>query len=203
MIRTVLATLALALSPALAAAQETPAAAGLPDAPGAMAAPDPARLEAMRAAREQVASMHKQARLQMLAALTPQHRAQLATVIGQFAVSANPDPAALAKTIDAMLSRNEAQGVVDIAASERVNERGVMEAVRSQMEASLTPDQRTAMAAREEKMAARRAEHVAPAPDPGRELARELASAALGWGGRGERGSGPVGDLEGPPGPPR
>jgi len=131
----------------------------------------------MRQAREQSAAMHRQARLQMLGSISAQHRSQLATLVGQYAVSANPDREVLARQIDTLLSRNEAQSVVNVAATERTNGRAMMEAMHQRIEASLPADRRAAMDAREEKMAAARAGRTMPAPDPGRELLRALGVA--------------------------
>jgi hypothetical protein len=186
MIRIGLMALAFVLAPTLGAAQDAPAGMppAVPDAAsgsGAPPAPNPARMAAMRAVREQMETLHKQTRLAMLASLTPQHRQQLATLIGQFAISANPDRQALERSVDALLTRNEAQSIVNLAASERTNSRSLMEAARAQMEASMTADERARMQARDAQMASRgpRAMGMASArtPDPGAELLRTIVAA--------------------------
>ncbi len=143
----------------------------------------------MRATREQMRQLREQTRTQMLAGLTAQHRAQLATLVGQFAIAPNPDPHALEKQIDALLSRGEAQNIVNLATAERTNSRNLMDAARAQYEASLTPDQLAKLKEREQKMEAFRAEHehTASAPDPGRELLHEMIA---------------IGGEHGPPGGP-
>ncbi len=141
-----------------------------------MAPPNAQMESAMRATHEQMHQLREQTRTQMLAGLTSQHRAQLATLIGQFAIAPNPDPHALEKQIDALLSRGEAQNIVNLASTERTNSRNLMEAARTQFEASLTPDQLAKFKEREQKMDAMRAEHehTASTPDPGRELLHEM-----------------------------
>jgi Spy/CpxP family protein refolding chaperone len=187
--RIALVALAFALAPVSAFADDTPPAGPPPaDGPGAMGAPSPERIAAMRQTREQLRLLHNQTRTQVIASLTPQHRAQLATLIGQFAVTPNADRRALVRSIDAILSRNEAQSVVNLVSSERANARSVMEAERAQFESTLSADQRAAMAARSQRMESMRAETThAPRPiDAGRELLRSLV-------GEDEREGGPGG----------
>jgi hypothetical protein len=175
--RIALVALALALAPVAGFADDAPPAGPPPpDGPGAMGAPSPERMAAMRQTREQLRSLHNQTRTQLIASLTPQHRAQLATLIGQFAVTPNADRAALVRSVDAILSRNEAQSVVNLVSSERTSARGVMEAARARFESTLGADQRSAMDARTQRMEAMRAEtaHAPRAVDAGRELLRSL-----------------------------
>jgi hypothetical protein len=166
------AALALALAPAAAFAQSTPPP-GQPPVPGAPA-PNPARFAAMQQLRQTMLALRRQSRVQMLASLTPQHRAQLATLIGAYAVSPTPDPAGLARQIDGLLSKNELQSVINVAASERASARGVMVAARAQMESTLSADEKAAIDAREQQRASRHAGHQRPPQDPGRELLHTL-----------------------------
>jgi hypothetical protein len=68
--------------------------------------------QALQSFMEQAQKLHEQARAQMLAALTPEHKQLLATIAGQLAVSPNPDPSAAAEKLDAALSPQEKQGIL-------------------------------------------------------------------------------------------
>jgi hypothetical protein len=125
--------LLLALSPAAALAQTAAPDTALPPHPSFAA------MEQMHAQMEQ---LHQQARLQMLAALTPAHRALLASVVGQLAIAPNPDRAAAARTLDSALTQNEGRTILSVVANERTASHNMMEAARQQFEASLTADQR-------------------------------------------------------------
>jgi hypothetical protein len=183
-----LAALALALTPGAVFAQTTAAAA--PPAPAAAAAddqgpprPTAAQMSAMRVSFEALKAIRAQARVAMLGSLSAQHRAALATIIGQLAISAAPDPAAAERQIDALLSRGEAQNILNVAAAERTSERSAMEAARAQFEASLSADQKAKFAERDQRMTAERAAHTPPAPDAGRELLHTLVQTGREHGG--------------------
>jgi hypothetical protein len=187
--RIALVALAFVLAPVIGSAQQDAPPPGPPPDGAAMSAPDPQRMAAMRQVRAQMMQLRTQTRTQMLAALTPQHRTAIANLVGEAAVSPNPDPRVVAQRIDALLTRSEAQNVVNLAASERVNARNMMESARAQFVASLTPDEQAKMKAREAAMAARpRPQREQRTPDPGRELLRTM----LGFGG-GEMHGGPRG----------
>lgn len=79
--------------PAVAFAQQAP-----PQGP--MGMPNSAAWKQMRA-------IHEQFRSQVLGAITPAHRALLAQVVGNLAVSTNPDRRAAAQQLDAALSPAE------------------------------------------------------------------------------------------------
>jgi hypothetical protein len=193
--RIALVALAFVLAPVIGSAQQDAPPAGPPPDGAAMSAPNPQRMAAMRQVREQMMQLRTQTRTQMLAALTPQHRTAIANWVGEAAVSPNPDPRVVAQRIDALLTRSEAQNVVNLASSERVNARNMMESARAQYVASLTPDEQAKMKEREAAMAARpRPQREQRTPDPGRELLRTM----LGFGG-GEMHGGPRGF--GGPGP--
>jgi hypothetical protein len=192
--RIALVALAFVLAPVIGSAQQDAPPPGPPDG-AAMSAPNPQRVAAMRQVREQMMQLRTQTRTQMLAALTPQHRTAIANLLGEAAVSANPDPRVVSQRIDALLTRSEAQNVVNLAASERVNARNMMESARAQYVASLSPDEQAKMKEREAAMAARpRRQRDQRTPDPGRELLRTM----LGFGG-GDMHGGPRGF--GGPGP--
>jgi hypothetical protein len=133
--------LILALSPAAALAQTTAPDTALPPHPSFAA------MEQMHAQMEQ---LHQQARLQILAALTPAHRALLASVVGQLAIAPNPDRAGAARTLDAALTQTEGRTILSVVANERTQSHSMMEAARQQFEASLTADQRAQMQTRME-----------------------------------------------------
>jgi hypothetical protein len=204
--RIALVALAFVLAPVVGAAQQDAPPPGPPPDGAPMAAPNPQRMEAMRQVRRQMMQLRTQTRTQMLAALTPQHRTAIASVLGEAAVSPNPDPRVVAQRIDALLTRSEAQNVVNVAASERANARNIVESARAQYVASLTPDEQAQMKQREAAMAARAQSRREPrTPDPGRELMRTI----LGFGGdemhggpRGFGGPGPA-EAPGPIGEPR
>ena len=173
--RIAVAVLAFALTPLAALAQDAPPP-GPPPGPDAMGTPNPAMMSAMRATHEQMRQLHLQTRTAMLAGLTQQHRAAIASLVGQYAISPNPDPRVLEKQFDALLTRGESQNVINLAGSERTNERGMMQSARAQFESTMTPDQLSKMRERDQKMESMRAEHqqTMRTPDPGRELLHEL-----------------------------
>jgi len=161
-----LLTLAFLLAPVAGFAEDAP-----PPGPPAVAedgGPNPQRFAAMRQEREQMEQLHTQARAQMLAALTPAHRAMLANVIGQLAISASPNPRAAALQIDAALSTGEKNSVLNVETQLHTQMRAMMEARRAQMEAAMTPEQKADM---QQRMANRPARpHVAHTPDAGMAL---------------------------------
>ncbi len=138
---------ALLMAPALAGAQEAP----MPP-PGAAA---PANMPN----RAAFAQLHQQARSQMLAALTPQHRALLGSIVGQLATSNAPDVQGAIRQLDAALSPREAQTILSAEASMRAR-------MQAAMNASSAPSQSGGPAPRTHT------------PD----AARSLLHAALGFG---------------------
>jgi hypothetical protein len=95
--------LALSLSPVAAIAQSVQ-----PDAPPAMSDQQrQAMFNTFRTIHTQEETLHKTFRAQALASLTPIHRQAVAGLIGQLAISANPDKSVTAKQIDALLSGAE------------------------------------------------------------------------------------------------
>jgi Spy/CpxP family protein refolding chaperone len=137
-------------------------------------------MAAMQQSHAQMKQIHEQARLQMLSALSPAHRALLANVVGQLAISPNPDRAAAAAALDRALTQTEGRTILAAEANERTQTQALMEAQRAQFEASLTPAQRAAMserfAGRPHVLGAQRVETA----DPG----RTLLDLALGHGER-------------------
>ncbi len=96
-----LAVLVAALFSAPAMAQQAPAPQGPPPTPNAQ------MHQHFEAMHKQMEQLHRDARSQMLAALSPANRTLLATLAGQLAVAANPDYDAAAKKLDAALSASE------------------------------------------------------------------------------------------------
>lgn len=113
------------LSPAVALADEPNEAAEAPHA--AM----------FQQLHQKMAQIHTQARTQILASLTPAHKAAFANIVGQLAISANPDPAAAARQLDAMLSPGEKQAILRAHDAARTQARSLMEAAHQQMSSSM------------------------------------------------------------------
>lgn len=144
----------------------------------------------MRATHAEFERIHRQARAQMLGALTPQHRTQLGTIVGAFATEATPDVAVTAKQIDAILSEREARAILQTETAARASEKSLMEAQRTAFEATLSPDDRARMAAHEQAVKDGRATH--PMREPSSDPGLVLLHATLALGGH-----------DGPPGGPR
>lgn len=75
----------------------------------------------------QMQQIHNAERAQILAALTPAHKALVASVIGQLAISATPDYEAAAKRLDAALSGAERQGILNAAQTARTRSMAIMQ----------------------------------------------------------------------------
>ncbi|MGA8534120.1 MAG: hypothetical protein WB615_08435, partial [Candidatus Tumulicola sp.] len=101
--------LALIALPATAFAQVNPTASAPP-----RLTPEQRQAisKTMQTFREKELQMHQQLRSQILGALSPDHRTAVAGVIGEMVISDNPDPAAAAKRIDAVLSPGEQQKIL-------------------------------------------------------------------------------------------
>ena len=123
------------LSPALALADQPNAAPPGMEKHAAIFEQTHAKMEAL----------HRQARVQILATLSPAHKALLAQVVGELAVSANPDPAAAARRLNAALSPGESQAIMRTANAVHTQMRSIMEAARAEAERSLPPDESTEM----------------------------------------------------------
>jgi hypothetical protein len=68
---------------------------------------------AMRANFQQIRTLAKQYRTQVLGALTPAHKQLYASVVGNLAIAASPDPRAAAEKLDAALSTGEKTAIVN------------------------------------------------------------------------------------------
>ena len=101
--------LALSILPVAALAQGAPP----PDAPPAMTDQQrQAMFTEFKAIHTQEAALHKQLRAQVLNSITPIHRQTVANLIGQLAVSANPDKSVTARQIDVLLSGAERNAIL-------------------------------------------------------------------------------------------
>ena len=122
----------LAAIPAFVLAQGAspmpPAASGTP-----WPRPD---FQVIRQSMQQQEAMHKQFRAKVLGVLTPAHRNQLASVIGQLAIAASPDPRGAIKKIDAFLSSGEKQAILNAAQTFMTQERAQREAMMAKFRAA-------------------------------------------------------------------
>ncbi len=80
---------------------------------------------AMRASMQQQETLHKQFRAKVLGAITQAHRNLLASLAGQLAISASPDPQAAIKKLDAALSSGEKQAIINAAQSFMTQQRAL------------------------------------------------------------------------------
>ncbi|MGH7737964.1 MAG: hypothetical protein ACREMP_08900 [Candidatus Tyrphobacter sp.] len=129
----------LLLLPAVAAAQTPPPR--VPAVP-AMQSPSPQMRadmqrfrDEMRAQMASLRRLHDATRAKMLAALSPAHRAAVARIVGDLAVSPSPDPRSAARQIDALLSSAERSAILADSRSEMTKMRALMERMRSRMHA--------------------------------------------------------------------
>ena len=154
--------LAVCIAPSAAAAQMTtpPPAPAMSPAPAYSPMPRVRRgqspymmqmerhamMATMMATRQQLAALHKQTRTNALAALTPAHRNAVANIIGQLAMSANPDPKAAVAKIDATLSGSEKSAILKIVADAHSKGRAIMQKAHAQIESTLPADERARIA---------------------------------------------------------
>ena len=103
--------LALSILPVAAIAQSAPTVTS--DAPPAMTDQQrQAMVKEFKAVHDQAEVLHKQYRAQVLNSITPIHRQTVANLIGQLAISANPDKSVTAKQIDVLLSGAERNAIL-------------------------------------------------------------------------------------------
>lgn len=155
----VLPTLALALIPAVAGAQPMAPNAG----PPALSQQQQAQLSQLRA---QVKQNHVELRSRIIASLTPAQRTQFANIVGQLALTPNPDPRAAVQAVDNILTPAEKQSVLALASSERSSTKSIEQQERSVFESAMTPDQKAAMAQRKAAWQAKRAAFEQSHPRP-------------------------------------
>jgi hypothetical protein len=156
----------------------------------------------MEQTRTQMQQIHAQARTQMLASLSPAHRTAVANVIGQMAISPNPNPALAARQIDAVLTQAEGQSILRTHQAAKAQMQTLHSQMRAQFESSLTPDQRAQMEAHRAQFAQEHPGAMNARPsstDPGSILLRALGPEHGGMHG----GPGGPGGPAGMGGPPR
>jgi hypothetical protein len=109
--------------------------------------------------------------------LTPAHRTAVANIVGQLALTVNPNPRAATQALDAVLAPGEKQSILNIAAAERANTQTLRQQQKVVFEANLTPAERAHAAQREAQRQAYRQSHPRPAhvPDPGAIVLRTLS----------------------------
>jgi Spy/CpxP family protein refolding chaperone len=156
-------SVAFLLAAPFAAAAQTPTP--VPSSPVTAPAPPgppaphmhrfPMDLQTMRKFHDQASALRTKSRAQILDALSPAHRQYVATLIGQLAVSENPDPKAAAARIDAMLSSAERNNVLAADQSYRTQMRALITQMRTQMMSQLTTDERAHMTTGMSQMMAR------------------------------------------------
>lgn len=95
-----------------------------------------AAFAAMEQAHAKVGQLHSQARLAVLNALNSSQRTLLAQVVGQLAISSNPDINAAARTIDNSLNQAQGRTIVNISSSLDTQSRQIMDAAHQQMMAA-------------------------------------------------------------------
>lgn len=127
-IKAAIVAVALSTLPCIALADQTGYASPSPQMRDAFSA--------MQQAHAKTDQLRAQARLAALNALTPAHRTLLAQVVGQLAVSSNPDVPRAASSIDTALSPNEQRSIQNISSSLESQSRQIMEAARQQMTAA-------------------------------------------------------------------
>jgi hypothetical protein len=120
--RTSALALAFALVPVLASAQQSPS--GAPPTPSAE----------MRSLMKQAREAGERFRTQVLNAISPEHRAAIAGIIGQLAVAASPDPRAAAAQIDRTLSPSEKQQIMASLSSLENQMKALHQQMMSQMQ---------------------------------------------------------------------
>jgi hypothetical protein len=125
-------TAALSLVPAMVLAGEPNPPAAPPAPP--TAAQRQALMQTFETFHKQMEQLYQQMRAQMLSSLTPAHRQAVGNLIGAMATSANPDPAATAKQVDAILSQSEQQRIVATAASFGNQFKTLHEQMRAQLQ---------------------------------------------------------------------
>jgi hypothetical protein len=128
--RNVIVALALALTliPVSALAQTTPTG---------VRSITPAQRQAMfqqfQAFHEREEQLHQQFRAQILGSLSADQRNNAANVIGQLAISTNPDPKAAAAQLDSMLSQGQKQQILSAHNTFRAQSKAIHEQMFRQM----------------------------------------------------------------------
>jgi hypothetical protein len=82
--------------------------------------------------REQ--QLQQQFRSQILSAISSEHRTAVANLIGQLAISSNPDPRAAEQQIDSLLSQSEQQAILSAHNSFRQQSKALHDQLRRQLQ---------------------------------------------------------------------
>lgn len=123
--------LALSILPVAALADD-------PNPPGPpTAAQRQAMFKTLQTFHDHEGQLMRQLRTQVLSALTRAHRNGVASLIGQLAISSNPDPRAAAHQLDSMLSQSEQQAILSAHSSFREQSRTLQDQLRSQMQSQM------------------------------------------------------------------
>lgn len=94
---------------------------------------------------QQMEQLMSQTRSRVLGSITPAHRQLLAQVVGNLAISPNPDWDAAAKQLNAALSSGEAQAVLSTHQAAMQQMMSLMQSTHQRMESVLTAQQRSQM----------------------------------------------------------
>jgi hypothetical protein len=124
--------LALSVLPTAALADNTTPSGAPPSPPSA--AQRQAMFKTMQAFGQQERSLRQATRLRVLESLSALHRTAIANLIGQLAISTNPDPKVTAKQIDALLSPAEQQRIVALHADFRAQSEKLRQELRAQLQ---------------------------------------------------------------------
>lgn len=132
--------LAQSAPPPAPPAQPAPAASVNPGGPMQWSPEMRAHMEQMRtqmrAHMEEFRSLREQTRTRMLDSLSASHRLAVAHILGELAVSPNPDRRTAARQIDAILSPSERTAILAAHESAMQRMRGLMEQFRAQMQSA-------------------------------------------------------------------
>lgn len=142
--------LALGFLPIAASAQTmpppAPAETAAPAAPPAMNPGGPMHLTPaqrremmtnLRRFREQAERIRRTTRARMLAALSAAHRALLARLVGDLAVSSSPNPRAVAHELDAALYASERSAILAASRAQMAQMRALGDEMRAQVESTM------------------------------------------------------------------
>lgn len=127
--------LALSLLPVAALADDTVPSGPPPSPP--TAAQRQAIMKTFESFAQQEHQLREQLRAQVLASLTPAHKAAVANLIGQLAISPNPDPAVTAKQLDVLLSAGEQQHILALHSSFKSHVKALHDQMRAQIQSEL------------------------------------------------------------------
>ncbi len=98
--------------------------------------PSPAMRQQMKQMHRQMLQIHRTERTQMLGALTPAHRALLASIAGQLATATKPNLRSAAERLDAALSPAESRAILGAAKSAHMKMHAEWLAARKQFMAA-------------------------------------------------------------------